>query len=75
MIGMAKKKPAADGKKPTGRNLYPGFQLRLHPKMRAQLEALAERNFSNMTDEIRIAIRKHLESVGMWPPPPPPTAQ
>ncbi len=70
MACMAKKKPNPDGKKHAGRNLYPGFQLRLHPRMRQQLELLAERNFSNLTDEIRIAIRKHLETAGLWPPPP-----
>jgi hypothetical protein len=46
------------------------FQLRLHRLLRQALADLAERNASDMTEEIRIAIRERLERAGMWPPPP-----
>lgn len=43
------------------------LQLRLHPLLREQLEALAEQNASNMTAEVSIAIRERLERHGLWP--------
>jgi hypothetical protein len=46
------------------------LQLRLHQLIRQQLEALAERNASNLTAEITIAIRERLERASLWPPPP-----
>src|SRR5262245_21813138 len=45
------------------------LQLRLHQLIRQQLEALAERNASNLTAEVTIAIRERLERAGLWPPP------
>lgn len=46
------------------------FQLRLHDLMKQGLEVLATRNGSDVTEEIRIAIRKHLADNGLWPPRP-----
>ncbi|MFM8221464.1 MAG: hypothetical protein ACKOJF_21340 [Planctomycetaceae bacterium] len=46
--------------------------LRLHPLLRQQLEALADRNVSSVTTEITRLIREGLELAGMWPPPRPP---
>jgi hypothetical protein len=46
------------------------LQLRLHELLRQQLEALVERNASNLTGEITIAIRERLERANLWPPPP-----
>jgi hypothetical protein len=46
------------------------LQLRLHHLLRQQLEALAQRNASTLTEEISIAIRERLEAAGLWPPPP-----
>ncbi len=45
------------------------LQLRIHPLLRRQLEALVERNVSTLTAEITIALRAHLEAAGLWPPP------
>ena len=49
------------------------FQIRMHPLLRQQLEALAERNASDMTQEIVTAVREHLERAGLWPPSAKPT--
>lgn len=51
------------------------FQLRLHSLLRQQLEILAERNASDMTTEISIAVRERLQANGLWPPPEPPAAE
>jgi hypothetical protein len=48
------------------------FQMRLHPLLRQQLERLAERNATDMTEEVTRAIRERLEREGLWPPPAPP---
>lgn len=65
MATMASKKPKND------RHTKKQMQMRIHPAMRAQLELLAERNASTLTAEITIAIRRHLETEGLWPPPTP----
>lgn len=60
MAVMAKeKKPDRHKGKP--------FQLRLSALSRKGLETLAARNDSDITEEIRIAIRKHLTENGLWP--------
>jgi predicted transcriptional regulator len=43
------------------------FQLRLHRDIRRQLEALAMRNRTDMTEEITRAVRERLEREGLWP--------
>jgi hypothetical protein len=55
-------------KKRPDRHKQEPFQLRLHPLLKRQLEKLADRNASNITDETRVAIRKYLEENGLWPP-------
>ncbi len=62
---MAKKLP--DSPKPDRHKKKP-FQLRLHHLLRQQLELLAERNASDMTQEISTAIRERLERANLWPP-------
>lgn len=57
-------------KKPTDRHKKKPLQMRLHDQLRAQLELLVERNASNLTAEITIAIRERLTREGLWPPPP-----
>ncbi len=52
------------------RHRYKPFMVRLDPRIRAQLRLLAERNASDESTEVRIAIRQYLEAAGMWPPPP-----
>lgn len=41
--------------------------IRLSPDMRAALEVLRLKNDSDLVEEIRIAIRMRLESLGLWP--------
>jgi hypothetical protein len=60
---MAKKKVSSD------RHKHPPLYLRLHPAIRAQLEKLTEVNASDLSEEVRIAIRERLKSHGLWPPP------
>jgi predicted transcriptional regulator len=59
MTCMAEKKNNRHKQKP--------FQLRLHDQLREALDELARRNASDVSDEIRIAIRKHLAEAGLWP--------
>lgn len=45
------------------------MQLRLHEKLREQLQKLVDRNASTLTSEITIAVRERLQREGLWPPP------
>jgi hypothetical protein len=51
------------------------FQMRMHELLRQQLEVLAERNLTDLSTEVTIAIRERLERAGLWPPPPPETGE
>lgn len=44
-------------------------QVRLTPRMRQQLEAMAERNCSTISAEIVAALLARLQAQGWWPPP------
>ncbi len=66
MLLMAKSGRKADRHKKTA------FTLRLEDRLRDRLEILADRNATDITTEIVIAIRERLERSGLWPPPPPP---
>ena len=46
------------------------INVRLHPTMRSQLKKLVDNNASDITEEVRIAIRERLEKAGLWPPKP-----
>ncbi len=59
---MGKKKDAPVTKR------LPPVQTYLHPLLRQQLEELVKRNASDMSEEVRIAIRERLERAGLWPP-------
>jgi hypothetical protein len=61
MTVMAKKKP--------DRHKADPFMFRMPPRMRVQLDKLAERNVSTVTAEIIIAVRRHLELNDLWPIP------
>lgn len=63
MLGVAEERRKKD------RHKRRPMQLRLHDLLRQQLEELVERNASNMTTEISIAIRERLERADLWPPP------
>lgn len=61
---------AVMAKKATDKHLNKPFQLRMHRQLREQLELLSESKLSDLSQEIREAIRKHLEQEGYWPPSP-----
>ena len=47
----------------------PSVQVRLNIRLAAQLEKLAERNATSVTQEANRAVRLLLEEAGLWPPP------
>lgn len=49
------------------RHYNKGFQMRLHPLLRAQLEKAVDQNASSISEEVRIAIRERLEKLNLWP--------
>lgn len=59
---MAKKKTGGKD-----RHTKKGFQMRLHPVLRGQLERLVEMNTSSISEEVRTAIRERLERLNLWP--------
>lgn len=66
MILMGAKKPKRG--RPSGKRAVHAFQLRLAETLHQQLlKALAQtRRLKNA--EIEIALEKHLEGMGLWPP-------
>lgn len=68
MIDMAKRQP----KKVDPTSSQPAKKPKLvkfAPQMLDQIEKLAARNGSDASEEIRIAVRKYLESLDLWPVP------
>lgn len=63
MRAMSEKRKKKDGHK------HKLTGIRFHPLLIQQLELLARRNTSKVTEEIRIAVRERLERAGLWPPP------
>ena len=53
--------------KKADRHLTPGFQIRLHPLLKQQLDALVDKHASTISEEVRVAIRERLERTGLWP--------
>jgi len=47
----------------------PATQIRLKPRLSAQLKILADRNATDITAETNRAVREMLERAGLWPPP------
>jgi hypothetical protein len=45
-----------------------GFMVRLPEVYREQLRLLRPKTRRTMTEEIKMAIEKHLEAEGLWPP-------
>ena len=43
-------------------------QVSIHPAFLPQLKILCEQNASNLTEEVRRAIREMLQREGLWPP-------
>lgn len=73
--GMAKPKNDPTPKNRVGRPAGQTFpadespvQARLVPEMRKALKALAARNGTKESEEVRAAIREHLLKNAMWPP-------
>lgn len=46
----------------------PGRMIRLKEALAAQLEVVAERNATNLTQEVHRAVRELLTREGLWPP-------
>jgi hypothetical protein len=46
------------------------INVRLHASLRKQLNKLVSTNASDLTEEVRIAIRERLERAALWPPKP-----
>ncbi|HTU22502.1 MAG TPA: hypothetical protein VMG10_30975 [Gemmataceae bacterium] len=46
----------------------PSTQVRLNIRLAEQLEKLAERNATSVTQEANRAVRLLLEEAGLWPP-------
>jgi hypothetical protein len=63
---MAKRRKKPDG----DRHIHPPVNMRLHDSMRKQLDKLVELNASTLSEEIRNAIRAHLQKNGLWPTSP-----
>ncbi len=55
--------------RPKDRHKKKTTNIRLHPIVREQLEKLAARNLTTITEEITAAIRERLTANGLWPPP------
>ncbi len=55
-------------KRKPDRHKNPALNLRLHPILRQQLQALADRNLTTLTTEATAAIREYLRANGLWPP-------
>jgi hypothetical protein len=66
MLLMRKKKPT-DHQPPTDQHKAKGM-IRLPEELHALLKQLADRNERAMTRELRIALVKHLQENGLWPP-------
>jgi hypothetical protein len=67
MIGMAKQKPSKTQSQ--DRHQRAPVQVRLHPLLQQQLDAMVTARASKRSVEIVTAIREHLERAGFWPPP------
>lgn len=62
IAGMAKRK------KPLSSDRHkPNKQVRITPRMDAQLQILARRRDTTVPDEVRAAVREYLEKHGLWP--------
>lgn len=56
-------------KKSSGQDRHkPSVQVRLNIRLATQLEKLAERNATSVTQEANRAVRLLLEEAGLWPP-------
>lgn len=65
--GMARRRKKSD----RDRHKFPQLNVRLHPDLRRQLEVLTQRNLSDLSEEVRAAVIRHLRDHGLWPPPSP----
>lgn len=58
--GMAKKKRPDQHK--------PSRMVRIRERLAAQLDLIARRNETSVTDEVNRAVRELLQREGLWPP-------
>lgn len=61
---MAKKKASKSADQHTQKLLG----VRLPDELTNAMRALAANNYRSLTSEIRLALERHLEAAGMWPP-------
>ena len=67
MVGMSKKKPAAT---PADRH-KPHRMVRIPEAFAQSLERLADADFNNLTDQVRIALKEYLQKHNALPTRPP----
>jgi hypothetical protein len=53
--------------RPPGKDFGAMISLHLLPRSRAGLDTLAERNGTDLSEEVRRAIDAHLRHAGIWP--------
>lgn len=77
MLLMAKKSPQQRsqparlpaGKKRPNRSSVP-LHVGIPPELRAALDSVCKKTRRPLTTEVVMALEKHCESEGCWPPPP-----
>lgn len=67
-VARKPKKPVEPDQPKGDPHLGAPFTMRLPLDMLTVLDKLADDSDRSRTGEIRLAIRKHLESKGLWPP-------
>jgi hypothetical protein len=67
---MAKKKEDRDShsKENKDRHINPSLGLRFRGELVVRFRQLAKRNRRTLTAEMEIALEKHLQEAGLWPP-------
>lgn len=61
-VRMSKKQPPSDDRH------KPSRMIRLKERLAVQLEIVAERNATSLTEEVNRAVREMLQREGLWPP-------
>lgn len=65
MLLMAKRKP---GRPKSGPSVKAVLHIEVPPELKDAVERLAERNQRKITGEVIVALQKHLQDSGVWPP-------
>lgn len=67
MVAMTTPVPNHGGKRKPNRQGVP-LHIWIPPALRDAIDALAERNRRPLTNEVVMALEKHLAAEGLWPP-------